>query len=110
VDGKCENTYHFTELPDYRITDIDSDLIDTNKCDKTIFQLVKTRDINNCVERTAYGVNQPGRYNCPTGNCDSMWERSSMARYIGCGTSAKDMEILAIIYDGEIQQSLMAYN
>jgi len=110
VDGKCENTYHFTELPDYALFDVAYDLFDTSKCDKTIFQVVKTRDINNCVERTAYEVNQPGRYNCPTGNCDSMWERSSMARYIGCGTSAKDMEILAIIYDGEIQQSLMAYN
>ena len=109
VDGKCENTYHFTELPDYVLSDIASDLIESNRCDKTIFQVVKTRDVNNCVERTAFGVNQPGRYNCPTGNCDGMWERSSMARYIGCGTSVKDMEILAIIFDGEVQQSLMAY-
>jgi Lipoprotein amino terminal region/Domain of unknown function (DUF1943) len=110
VDGKCENTYHFTELPEYVLSEVSSDLINFDKCEKSIFQVVKTRDINNCVERTAFQTSQPGRYNCPTGNCDSMWERTAMTRYIGCGTSAKDMEILAIINDGEIQQSLMGFN
>ena len=110
VDGKCENTYHFTDLPEYTLGEVSSDLIDFGKCDKSIFQVIKTRDINNCVERTAFSASQPGKYNCPKGNCDGMWERSSMTRYIGCGTSAKDMEILAIINDGELQQSLLGYN
>jgi hypothetical protein len=104
------NTYHFTDLPEYVLGDVSSDIIDFGKCDKSIFQVIKTRDINNCVERTAFQTRQPGKLNCPTGNCDGMWERSSMTRYFGCGTSAKDMEILAIINEGELQQSLLGYN
>ena len=111
VDGKCENTYHFTELPEYMLKDITFGIVDSEKCQgKKIFQILKSRDVSKCVERTSYQVNQPGKLMCPTGNCDTMWTRSSLTRYIGCGSSPESMELQIILNEGEIQQNLLAYN
>ena len=111
VDGKCENTYQLTELPEYMLEEVTYGIVDTEKCQgKKIFQVLKSRDVNRCVERTSYQVNQPGRYLCQTGNCDSMWQRSSITRYIGCGSSSDNMELQLILNEGELQQNLLAYN
>jgi len=109
VDGKCENTYQVMELPEYMLPEIAPQMIETEKCQgKKILQIIKTRDVSKCVERSAFLVNQPGKYICPTGNCDSMWQRSSMTRYIACG-SADDMQIQAIVNQGEVYQNLMGF-
>ena len=111
VDGKCENTYHVTELPEYMLSETTFGLVNAEKCQgKKVFQIMKSRDVDKCVERTKYSVNQPGKHMCSTGNCDTMWQRSSITRYIGCGSSPESMELQIIFNEGEIQQNLLAYN
>ena len=111
VDGRCENNYQFTKLPEYMIHEIYSDpKLPVQKCaSKNVYHITKTRDVTKCTERAAFQENQPGRYLCQTGNCDSMWQRSSFTRYIGCGTSLDDVELLVINNEGEIIQNVLAY-
>ena len=111
VDGECENTYTVTELPEYMVSELPSELINAKQCQgKKVVQVIKTRDVNKCTERAVFQVNQPGRFDCATGNCDNMWTRSSMTRYIACGTSEQNMELQVILNEGELQQSLLAFN
>ena len=111
VDGKCENTYQVTEVPQANIQElIEAELVDRQRCQgKKIYQVMKTRNVNKCTERTSYQVNQPGEFLCPTGNCANMWQRTSMTRYYGCGSSQQNMELKVIVNEGELQQNLRAY-
>ena len=110
VDGKCENNYQFTEVPEYMLSDIFPEM-KSGACEgKKVFQVTKARDVNKCVVRSSYQVNQPGKYQCSTGNCATMWQRTSLVKYIGCGTSTEDMEIQLILAEGELQQDLLAFN
>merc|ERR1711872_254972 len=62
-------------------------LIEIEKCEgKKIFQILKTRNVDKCVER------------------------SSITRYIACGPTNENLELQVILNEGEIQQSLLAYN
>merc|ERR1711915_607185 len=98
------------ELPEYMLQEVAPILLEHEKCQGSKFvQIIKSRNVNKCVERSAYQFNQPGQYLCPTGNCDQMWERSSMTRYIACGERGQNMEIKAILNQGEVMQSLMAF-
>jgi len=113
VDGKCENTYQVTELPEYMIPEIEisGQPLSAQSCQgKKVYEILKTRDVSRCTERTAYQVAQPGQYLCPDGNCNNMWQRSSTARYLACGTSQENMELQAIVSIGELNQSLLGYN
>merc|ERR1711931_377199 len=111
IDGKCENVYDIAELPEYMLQELAPGLIDIEKCHgKKIYQILKTRNVDKCVERSLLSISNPGRYMCPLGNCESMWERTSLTRYIACGPSKEDLEIQVILNEGEIQESLMAYN
>ena len=111
VDGKCENSYHISEIPEYMLVDLAPKVAESKRCDgQKIFQITKTRDVNKCVERAVYQVNQPGKYLCHSGNCDTMWGRSSLTRYIGCGSALETMDIQLILNEGEVQQNLMGYN
>ena len=85
LDGICKNLYQISEIPVYLLEETWSNLISRDNCPGRAFQIVKNRDINSCLQRAVYQSNQPGKYNCPAGNCDSMFERSSVTRYIGCG-------------------------
>ena len=112
VDGKCENTYQVMELPKYMLQELAPEITEQGKCQGEKFvQIIKSRNVDNCVEHSAFQVNQPGKFYCPTGNCDSMWQRSSMTKYIACGSESSntDMEIVAIYNQGELHQSLQAY-
>merc|ERR1712142_631213 len=112
IDGKCETLYDIAELPEYMLQELAPGLIEIEKCEgKKIFQILKTRNVDKCVERSAYRVGQPGKPVCTQpGNCDSMWERSSITRYIACGPTKENLELQVILNEGEIQQSLLAYN
>merc|ERR1711887_370101 len=81
---------------------------------KKIFQILKTRNVDKCVERSMFQLAQNGKYLCTKcknyGNCDSMMDRSSITKYIACGPTKESLEIQYILNEGEIQQSLMAYN
>ena len=110
IDGKCENNYQFTEIPEYMVSEIYPDM-ERGKCEgKKVFQIAKVRDVNSCVIRSSYQINQPGKYQCATGNCKSMWQRTSMVKYVGCGASAEDMEVQLILTEGELQQDLLGIN
>jgi len=112
IDGKCETLYDIAELPEYMLQELAPGLIEIEKCEgKKIFQILKTRNNDRCVERSAYKVGQPGKPVCTQpGNCDSVWERSSVTRYIACGPTKENLELQVILNEGEIQQSLLAYN
>ena len=112
LDGKCENTYQTVEIPESELPElVEAKYIDRERCqNRKIFQVVKTRNVNKCSERTAYQVNQPGKTLCPTGNCNNMWQRTSMTRYFACGTSEQDMELEVIVNEAELHQNLRAFN
>merc|ERR1712133_123684 len=112
IDGKCENVYDIAELPEYLLQEIAPGLIDVEKCEgKKIFQILKTRNVDKCVERSAYQVGNPGKtLSSEYGNVGSMIESSSITRYIACGPTKEDLELQVILNEGEIQQSLLAYN
>merc|ERR1711970_403030 len=112
IDGKCETLYDIAELPEYMLQELAPGLIEIEKCEgKKIFQILKTRNVDKCVERSVYRVGQPGKPVCTQpGNCDSVWERSSITRYIACGPTKENLELQVILNEGEIQQSLLAYN
>ena len=111
VDGKCENTYQFTELPEYMLGEMTWGKIESERCEgKKVYQITKSRDVTKCSRRTSFSLEQPGKYNCDEGNCENMWQRSSMTRYIGCGSTPENMEIEIIMNEGEIQQNIMAFN
>lgn len=112
VDGKCENIYTVTDVPQYKLQEITPSIVlDMGRCEgQKVFEILKTRNINKCVKRSVYQTNQPGRHLCLAGNCDSMWQRNSMTRYIACGSSEDDMELQVILNEGELQQDLLAFN
>jgi len=111
VDGKCENIYQVVELPEYTLGEMTFGEVKTEDCEgRKVFEITKTRDVTKCSKRTAFRLSQPGRMKCLDGNCDSMWQRSSMTRYIGCGSSPDNMQLQIILNEGELQQNLMAYN
>jgi len=110
VDGKCENIYDIAELPEYMLEEVAPGLVDVKKCEgKKIYQILKSRNVDKCVEQSLFSVSQPGKFLCPTGNCDLMWQRSSLTRYIACGPSKDELELQVIVNEGEIQQSLLSY-
>merc|ERR1712001_693367 len=110
VDGKCENIYDVAELPEYMLEEVAPGLVDIKKCEgKKIYQILKSRNADKCVEQSLFSINQPGRFLCPMGNCESMWQRSSLTRYIAYGPSVEELELQVIVNEGEIQQSLLGY-
>merc|ERR1712168_280852 len=115
IDGKCENVYDIAEVPEYMLKELAPGLINIERCEgKKIFQILKTRNVDKCVERSMFQLAQNGKYLCTKcknyGNCDSMMDRSSITKYIACGPTKETLEIQYILNEGEIQQSLMAYN
>jgi len=111
VDGKCENTYQVNEIPESELQElVEAKYIVRERClNKKIYQVMKTRNANKCSERTSYRVIQPGKTLCHSGNCDNMWQRTSMTRYFGCGSSQENMELEVIVNEAELQQNLRAY-
>merc|ERR1719184_354707 len=113
VDGECENTYQFIEVPTYMLSELTHGKMGMETCEKRglkAYQITKTRNLNKCAKRTSWASIAPGELECEIGNCDLMFERSSMTRYLGCGSSAEDVELKVILNQGELLQNLMGYN
>merc|ERR1711887_508759 len=110
IDGKCETTYQTNEIPESYIQElVETGLVQKERClNQKIYEVMKTRDVNNCVERTAF-QSDSGTYMCKYGNCDNMWQRTSVTRYIGCGSSRETAVIQTILNEAEIQQNLRAF-
>merc|ERR1719167_1741564 len=113
VDGECENTYQFIEVPTYMLSELTHGKMDMETCEEKgmkAYQITKTRNVAKCTKHSSWMSVAPGETECEMGNCDLMWERSSMTRYLGCGSSAEDVELKVILNQGEILQNLKGYN
>merc|ERR1711962_252508 len=113
VDGECENTYQFIEVPTYMLSELTHGKMGMETCEERglkAYQITKTRNVAKCTKRTSWASVAPGELDCEIGNCDLMSERSSMIRYLGCGSSAEDVELKVILNQGEILQNLKGYN
>jgi hypothetical protein len=73
------------------------------------FEVVKTKNIDNCEKRASFSFHKPGRFACTEGNCKTMWARTSETRVVACGTRG-NLVIQTIINQGELNQNLMGFN
>merc|ERR1719153_1433708 len=76
---------------------------------KKIFQVMRTRDITKCTERSLF-VATRGHENCLVGGCNGVNGKVGMTRFLGCGTDTSDFQMHAIINEGEHQQNLLSFN
>ena len=110
IEGKCENTYHVSELPEYMVTEYEHGMLKSERCQgKKYYQVMKTKDITKCEDRSLY-LSSQGHKNCLIGNCESTNTKQSQTRYYGCGESADTMELHGMINEGELQHSVVAFN
>merc|ERR550534_1736337 len=110
IDGVCENMYQVTEIPAYLLGETERALIKPDMCEgKKIFQLMRTRDITKCTERSLF-IATRGHENCLVGGCNGVNGKVGMTRFLGCGTDTSDFQMHAIINEGEHQQNLLAFN
>merc|ERR1711931_43203 len=113
VDGECENTYQFIEVPTYMLSELTHGKMGMESCEERgmkAYQITKTRNMNKCTKRASWTSVAPGELECELGNCDLMYEKSSMTRYLGCGSSAEEVELKVVLNQGEMLQNLMGYN
>lgn len=117
IDGICDVTYQVNELPEYMVKDYpeltgsDNSRKESRCGDNSkYFELTKTKDVTSCTRRASFSFYKPGHFNCPTGNCDGMWSRSSITRFIGCSdessSSFRNVKIQAIHNEGELHMDL----
>ena len=110
IDGICEVTYQINELPMYMIRDRPELIPQIEQCpEQRFFEVVKTKNINNCERRSAFSYYPEGRFNCPGPNCRDQWARTAETRYIACGTRGSLM-IQTIVQQGELNQNLFGFN
>merc|ERR1719186_1919678 len=110
IDGVCENMYQVTEVPAFLIGEAERALIKPDMCEgKKIFQLMRTRDITKCTERSLF-IATRGHENCLVGGCNGANGKVGMTRFLGCGTDMTDFQLHAIVNEGEHQQNLLAFN
>jgi len=110
IEGKCENTYQILELPEYLIHEYEHEMLKPELCQgKKFYQIIKTRDITNCLDRSVF-VSGKAHAKCLLGNCDKVNTKSSLTRYFGCGQSTESVELQSMIGEGELQQNVLAFN
>merc|ERR1712142_852443 len=110
MEGKCGNTYHVSELPEYMVTEYERGMLRPELCQgKKYYQVVRTKDMTKCQDRSIY-LSSQGHKNCLIGNCQAVNTKQSQTRYYGCGESAHNMELHGMINEGELQHSVVAFN
>jgi len=110
IDGICEVTYQVNELPKYMIRDRPELIPQPEKCEEQrYFEVVKTKNVNECDQRSAFSFVPEGRFQCKGPNCRSQWARTSEVRYIACGQRGNLM-LQTIIQQGELNQNLFGFN
>merc|ERR1712055_655843 len=81
IDGICENMYQVTEIPAYLIGEAERALIKPDMCEgKKIFQLMRTRDITKCTERSLF-IATRGHENCLVGGCNGVNGKVGMTHF-----------------------------
>ena len=110
VDGECETSYELNEIPNSVVVD-QKILPKPELCprDGKVYELVKSRNVNNCLKRSSYTFYKPGGFTCKRGgNCGGMWARSSVTRYTVCGTP-ENYIFQRIVNEGEMNQDLLGF-
>ena len=94
------------ELPKYMVRDRPELVPHPEQCaEDKYFEVIKTKNVDNCDKRSAFTFEQPGHYQCTGPNCKEMWARTSETRFIGCGSRGK-MVLQSIINQGELNTQL----
>jgi len=110
IEGKCENTYQVSELPQYMANEYEQGMFQSEICQgKKYFQVLRTRDITKCQDSVIY-LSSKGHQNCLVGNCASENTKQSMTRFFACGNSVDDLQITGVINEGEMRQNIVAFN
>jgi len=110
IEGKCENTYQVSELPEYLINEYEQGMIQSELCQgKKYYQVMKARDITKCLERSIF-LSSKTHAKCLLGNCDGLNTKSSITRYFGCGETIETIQLHGMINEGELQQNVLAFN
>merc|ERR1712029_420053 len=64
IEGKCENTYQVSELPQYMANEYEQGMFQSEICQgKKYFQVLRTRDITKCQDSVIY-LSSKGHQNC----------------------------------------------
>ena len=111
IEGKCENTYHVSELPEYMIHDYEKGMINSAFCEgKKYFQILRTRDITKCTEKNIF-LSSKGHKNCLVGNCESENTKQTQTRFYACANSVTEIPYWhGVINEGEMKQHVLAFN
>ena len=111
IEGKCENTYHVSELPEYMIHDYEKGMINSALCEgKKYFQVLRTRDITKCVEKNIF-LSSKGHKNCLVGNCESENTKQTQTRFYACANSVTEIPYWhGVINEGEMVQNVIPFN
>jgi len=110
IEGKCENTYHVSELPEYLVNEYEQGMMKSERCQgKKYYQVMRTKDMAKCQDRSLY-LSSQGHQNCLIGNCETSNTKQSQTRYYGCGENVDSMELQGMINEGELQHSVVAFN
>merc|ERR1712061_569873 len=111
IEGKCENTYQVSELPEYMIHDYEKGMFNTALCHgKKYFQILRTKDISKCVERNLF-LSSKGHKNCLVGKCESENTKQTQTRFYACADSVTEIPYWhGVINEGEMKQSVLAFN
>ena len=101
IEGKCENTYQVTEIPEYMVHDYEKGMFQPELCQgKKFWQVLRTRDITKCTDRSVF-LSSKGHKNCVVGNCETENSKQTQTRYFACGLTAEDMQLHGMINEGE---------
>merc|ERR1711973_990167 len=110
IEGKCENTYHVSELPQYMAQEYEEGMFNSQVCQgKKYFQVLRNRDITKCQDSVIF-LSSKGHKNCLVGNCDSENTKQTQTRLFGCGNSVNDFQLTGMINEGEMRQNVIAFN
>ena len=110
IEGKCENTYQVTEIPEYMVHDYEKGMFQPELCQgKKFWQVLRTRDITKCTDRSVF-LSSKGHKNCVVGNCETENSKQTQTRYFACGLTAEDMQLHGMINEGEMRQNVVAFN
>jgi len=111
IEGKCENTYQVSELPEYMIHDYEKGMINSAFCEgKKYFQVLRTRDITKCTEKNIF-LSSKGHKNCLVGNCESENTKQTQTRFYACADSVTEIPYWhGVINEGEMVQNVIPFN
>merc|ERR1719348_636015 len=110
IEGKCQNTYQASELPEYMINEYEQGMLKPELCQgKKYWQLLRTRDITKCQDSSIF-ISSKGHRNCLEGNCQDQNTKQTQNRYFGCGENINDIQLHGMINEGEMRQNVVAFN